>query len=438
MMQAKKKVLWSQHLASGTLSIVLFTVGLGNGWSSPYLAKLSMMDNIDGIPRASDDELLWVASLMNIGRIFGAVAGAVAQDTIGRKMGLFFCGFPMLSGWICIAMATSVHWLYAARILCGFSMGIVWTTMSHYLAEIADPQIRGSLVLWNITVQSVGIFVGNLMGPYMSMKLFAYISIFATLMFLVLFPLIPDSPHRHLKMGNLDKAEESLKWFRRKQDVKQELNEIKDYLSKSDASFKEKLDEFRQKQSLKNFGLMFLMNVFLYFCAFNVINNYMEIIVSASRVTIIAPSTLVSINGFFAIISGMAMSLTSLGIHFMLLKCHYDPVSLNLLPCICLTGYTLSYSAGMGCIPSTLVGELFSPNLKSVASLMFSGTAALFSTLSTITFLPLQNLIGPSYLYWFYSAGIYASSAYYYFCLTETKGQSLQSIQIRQKKEAES
>lgn len=51
----------------------------------------------------------------------------------------------MLTAWICVALATNVQWLYAARILCGFSMGIVWTTMSHYLAEIADPQIRGSL-----------------------------------------------------------------------------------------------------------------------------------------------------------------------------------------------------------------------------------------------------------------------------------------------------
>lgn len=60
-------------------------------------------------------------------------------------MGLCFSGLPMLTGWICIAVATNVQWLYAARILCGFSMGIIWTTLSHYLAEIADPEIRGSL-----------------------------------------------------------------------------------------------------------------------------------------------------------------------------------------------------------------------------------------------------------------------------------------------------
>lgn len=61
------------------VSILLLTVGLGNGWSSPYLAKLSMLDDIDGIPKATDYELSWLASLMNVARIFGAVAGAIAQ-----------------------------------------------------------------------------------------------------------------------------------------------------------------------------------------------------------------------------------------------------------------------------------------------------------------------------------------------------------------------
>lgn len=178
---------------------------------------------------------------------------------------------------------------------------------------------------------------------------------------------------------------------------------------------------------------------------------------TSSKVSIITPSTLVTINGFFAIISGliasclvdrfgrrflmmssslgMAISLTSLGIHFMLLQNGFDPKTLELLPCICLFVYTFSYPVGMGSVPSILVSELFTPNLKSMASLMFSATAALFSSLSTVTFLPLQNLVGPNYLYWFYATGIYASVVYYYFFLPETKGQSLQSIQLSQKKD---
>ncbi|CAB0035970.1 unnamed protein product [Trichogramma brassicae] len=57
----------------------MFLVGLANGWSSPYLAKLSLQESTDGKAKLSSEQLTWLASLMNIARIFGACAGAVAQ-----------------------------------------------------------------------------------------------------------------------------------------------------------------------------------------------------------------------------------------------------------------------------------------------------------------------------------------------------------------------
>jgi MFS family permease len=196
--------------------------------------------------------------------------------------------------------------------------------------------------------------------------------------------------------------------------------------------------------------MMFLINIFGYFGAYNVSNNYMEIIVVSSRVSV-TPSTIVTATGLCSIISGlfatflvdkfgrrlllvsssfgMALALTSLGLHFKLLNMGYDPGSLTWLPCACLLFYTVSYSAGCGCIPSALMGELFSPRLKTIASLSFSGTSAVFSSLSTGTFLPFLNLVGASYLFWFFAAGIYVSVIYYYFYVPETMGKSLKDIQ---------
>lgn len=197
--------------------------------------------------------------------------------------------------------------------------------------------------------------------------------------------------------------------------------------------------------------MMFLMNIFSYFGANNVINNYMEIIVNHSRVSV-TPSTIVTIVGFSACISGllatflvdrygrrllligsslgMAISLSCLGLHFKLLKfSDYDPATFTWVPCICLLTYVISYNAGCGCIPNTLVGELFSPKLKTIVSLSFSGTSAIFSSLSTATFIPFLNLIGENWLFWFYASGVYVSVLYYYFFVPETMGKSLEDIQ---------
>ncbi|XP_014214999.1 facilitated trehalose transporter Tret1-like [Copidosoma floridanum] len=447
----EKKVFYAQYIASGTLSLVMLVVGLANGWSSPYLAKLSLQESMDDIPKASDEQLTWLASLMNMGRIFGAVIGAIVQDTLGRKMSLCFAGLPLMCGWICSSVAASIAWLYTARILWGLGMGMIWTTISLYLAEIADSEIRGSLVLWNITTQSIGQFLGVLLGPRLSVRTYGYVCMVPNGMFLLLFPFIPDSPYRYVMVGDMEKAEASLQWFRRQRNVKQDLMELQDYVNSSQVTLRDRLRELGKPKYLKSFGTMFLINISLFFGAFNVINNYMEIILSKSGVSL-TPSDVVVGVGFFAIISGlaatclvdrlgrrflmissslgMALFLGAMGLHFLLiLELGHDAPTLTWLPCTCLLLYTASYSAGVGCIPSTLVGELFSPSLKTIASLSYSGCAALFSSLSAGTFIPLLNLVGPVYLFWLYATGTLLSAVFFYFTVPETMGKSLKDIQ---------
>lgn len=195
---------------------------------------------------------------------------------------------------------------------------------------------------------------------------------------------------------------------------------------------------------------MFLINIFSYFGAHNVISSYMEIILTNSQVDVTA-STIVTIAGFLTIVSGslatilvdnfgrrfllivsssgMALALTSLGLHFKLLSMGYDTKAITWLPCSCLLVYLTSYWAGCGSIPSTLVGELFSPKLKTIATLSFNITSAIFSSLSTATFLPILGFAEAHWLFWFYSSGIYVSIVYYYLYLPETMGKSLKDIQ---------
>lgn len=68
----------------------MLLVGMANGWSSPYLAKLSVHESVDGIPKATDEELSWVASHTNIGRVLGAVIGGFAQGKIILFLHFFY------------------------------------------------------------------------------------------------------------------------------------------------------------------------------------------------------------------------------------------------------------------------------------------------------------------------------------------------------------
>ena len=57
-------------------------IGFANGWASPYLAQLTLSDSVSGIKKIGSIETSWIASLLNIGRIFGAILGALIQGTL--------------------------------------------------------------------------------------------------------------------------------------------------------------------------------------------------------------------------------------------------------------------------------------------------------------------------------------------------------------------
>ena len=118
-------------------------MGLISVWSSPYIAYLTSPKS--HIPMTMD-EASWVVSLLNLGRIIGAISGSVAVDYLGTKTTVFITSLPITFCWLFIIVANRVEWLYAARLLAGISLGKTYSCFSLYLGEIADPSIRGALV----------------------------------------------------------------------------------------------------------------------------------------------------------------------------------------------------------------------------------------------------------------------------------------------------
>lgn len=53
---------------------------------------------------------------------------------------------PLLISWMLIFCATSVYFLYIARLIAGVGVGAVCTTVPTYISEIAEPRIRGNLL----------------------------------------------------------------------------------------------------------------------------------------------------------------------------------------------------------------------------------------------------------------------------------------------------
>ncbi|XP_076234995.1 facilitated trehalose transporter Tret1 [Calliopsis andreniformis] len=451
---AKTVTIWPQWLTACTLGLAVIGSGLANGWASPYLAQLTSTE-ADVPLRLTDTEASWVASLLNLGRLAGALLSPLCQEYIGRKKVFLLAGVPMTLSWIFSICATSVMWLYASRFCSGIGSGMIWSAVSMYLSEIADPSIRGSLISMNVSAGFVGMFLGNAMGSYLSMEMFGYVSLVPNILFMILFSLIPESPYYYLLRGDIDKAEASLKWFRREADVKAEMRDLQEFVEGAGTNVFSKLKEFFLPNNLKKALLVIGLYAFAYASGYNALTAYAEIIVARSGVSI-KPSLVVMILGLATIIAGStatllvdkfgrrrllifsglgsSIALALLGLHFQLLSLDYDAKSLTWLPITAMLMFNLSLSSGLQPVPSTLLGELFPANLKNVISLVVHSGNALFSFTNAKTYQPYLDLVGEKFVYWTYSICMLFSVPYVYFLVPETTGKSLLEIQQLSKK----
>ncbi|XP_032674674.1 facilitated trehalose transporter Tret1-like isoform X1 [Odontomachus brunneus] len=445
----RKITVWPQWLAVFTIGLEAIVSGLATGWASPYLAQLTSAE-MDMPLRLTDTEASWVASFLNIGRLIGALLGAFCQEFVGRKRVLLLSGLPLASSWIFTICTTSVTWLYWSRICSGIGSGMFWPAMSLYLGEVADPTIRGSLIAMNVNAASVGLFLGNAMGPYLSIEMFAYVSLVPNILFVALFSLIPESPYHYALHGDIDEAEASLKWFRRESDVKAELQELQDFVNGAATSILTKLKDLLLPANLKSMLIMSGLNVFVYASSYNTINSYAEIILINSGVSI-TPSIIVMVLGFSTIVVGstvtflvdrfgrrnllivssfgVAVSLVALGLHFYLLSLNLNPEILTWLPITSLLSFSIFVSYGLVPVPSTLVSEMFPANFKNVASLCIALGNATFAFVFAKTYQPFIDIAGETTVYWSYGFFVLLAVPYVWYFIPETKGKSLLEIQ---------
>ncbi|XP_018316127.1 facilitated trehalose transporter Tret1-like [Mycetomoellerius zeteki] len=443
------KVQWPQWIAGIGVNLLQLQMGLISVWSSPYIAYLTSPES--HIPLTMD-EASWVVSLLNLGRLIGAISGSVAVNYLGAKTTVFITSLPITLCWLFIIVANRVEWLYVARFLAGVSLGKTYSCFSLYLGEIADPSIRGALVVLAVSGLSIGNLMMSIMGAYLRMDVSATVCLILCFILIIIFIWLPESPHHFVKIKQESKARTSILWYHRDCDVESELQALKLFLEKNKSlPFAKIIKEFRIPYIWKAQILVSLLFMYLQICGLNNVLFYMETILRHTKVTVIKPSMIViivtatgiagSMLSMFLIdrfgrriltivsASAITISLICLGTQYQLLNAGYNPASLQALPIFSVLLFQIALYIGLVSIPNTVLGEIFPPHVKCVAGCFASIICAISSFISTSTYQPLINLITEKYLFYVYALLLVTAVPYTYFCMPETKGKSLQQIQ---------
>ena len=286
------------------------------------------------------------------------------------------------------------------------------------------------------------------------------------------FVLMPDTPHFHLSKRNRQEAVKSLKYLRGKESetVDDELEEIRASLVNSLDHKSNIFDVFRGKanlmgkndlivklhilfieQHLSAMTILLGLTSFQNFSGIDAVLFYSETILNKAGSSL-DPSVATILNGVVMLIAsvvssifvdrsgrkglllvsaaGMAISLSTMGLYFYL-DTRDMTSELGWLPIASLITFITFYCVGFGPLPFTLLGEIFAPEIKSMAISIAVSACWISDFAVTKLFLPLESVVGNYGSFWIFAGFCVMAFIFTYMVVFETKGLTLLEIQDR-------
>ncbi|XP_049961859.1 facilitated trehalose transporter Tret1-like [Schistocerca serialis cubense] len=387
-----------QYLATLSETLVYASAGTVMGWASPMTQRLEN----DGYVNA--DEVSWLASVNNLAIIAGSLAVSLMVDSpLGRKWSLMAAGVPLAVQWLMLGLSSNPGVLIAARFVAGLGVGVATSVGPMYLAEVAEPAVRGLFTTLLQVVQNMGILYMYALGPYVSYGGISGACVVLPLLFMITFCWMPETPYHLLSRGRREDAVKSLLRIRGKTDpdgIQEELESMERAVSEQLRQRRNPLEELREllRRARHLRGLLVAGGLF-----------------------------------FFQIASGMVSVSSYATAIFDSVDAGLDPnVSVMLLAVVQivvnLAASLVFYSFGAGPLPWMTLGEVFAPEVKGVAISLVGVFVGLLVFLFVKVFPLAAAALGDHVVFWAEAAFAALGAVFVLVVVPETKGKSLLQI----------
>ncbi|KYM79168.1 Facilitated trehalose transporter Tret1 [Atta colombica] len=426
------------------------SVGLNMGWASPSMPLLINGDGAGYPVRLNLQEISWVTSLFTLGAVPGCIISALTVNIIGRKNTMLFSAVPSAIGWLLIVFATSSPDLYISRFLSGLAMGMHVTVMPMYLGEISPANIRGYLGSMLIVAMKLGVLIEFTIGPFLSVKNLAFISLAAPCLFVVIFIWLPESPYYLIRCDAKEKAINSLIQLRGKKDVYKEADTIEQSVKvdlANKAGFRELLFIPGNRRALTTLVCLVIFQqlsgsqALLQYAQIifdkmnsNLEGKYLTIILGAMQlVCTIVCMIITDCSGRKLLLTisaiGTACSTAIVATYFHLQYNHVDISNITWLPAVGVILFIVMYGLGLSVLPYTMAGELFSMNVKALGNMIGMMTMTIVAFVVTNLYLIISEGAGVHTPFWIFTACCFVAAIFTFFYVPETKGKTLEQIQ---------
>lgn len=420
------------------------------------------MEGNDSLHVMSKSQFSQYASLINIGAVLGAFSGSFMADRFGRRTTLAFTAVPHLLGWVGTSVASDFITFCALRLLLGWAVGLGSAVTPVYISEVATTGLRGSLGAANQLSVTIGILVSNLAGSsvfvfqernktddkietFCQWKQLCYAN--AVLAVVLAFSiLLPESPRWLAKKGRSDATIASLRRLRKGDSssealgLLEESHSSQDGIRRSNPTSSLSVQMVRRKKSL-------VIGVGL--CVFQQFSGINAIIFFTTNICEQAGMADPSLGSVFCmgaqvvltLISCLLMekagrrmlllfaSLSMAGSSFLMAFYFITPTG-DLPSFVALIGlcvFIVGFSLGMGPIPWLILGEIFPTEIVGIASSLATATNWTSSFIVTLTFKPLQDVLG-GYVFVIFGVICVICFAFVYALVPETRGKTVEEV----------
>lgn len=430
----------------------LFSVsdGMNYGWTAPMtLYLISPESHIPATLREAEFlEILYMA-----GSVIGLPVTIFLVNKIGRKKSLILAAVVNLVGWIVLGVADRLIYIQIFRVLFGMAGDMAFVAGPMYIAEIADQKIRGFLSSIIYLMMLVGFIIIYSVGPYSYFFVPPIIAGILMIIDLIIFGIfMPESPYYLIINNKYEDAKNSLQYFRPNRDIKDEFDEIVEAVERQKSETGRIQDMFLVKKNRRAITIVVTLNVGQHVAGISVILMNFHVILEAAgsiyldtSVAAIIFALLMLIAAAYAsfqidkygrkvllIISSVTtgLCLLSLAIYFNLKHAGYDVKSVSWIPIVSVMIYAGTFKLGLGIVPIVVTAEIFSAKMKAMGMTASDGMYVIAAIISVEIYQWLTALSGMHLPFYVFALSTFAIVLFTVFYIPETKGKTLEEIQM--------
>lgn len=391
----------------------------------------------------------WMVSSALLGCVVGATVSGRLGDRFGRRIILQICAIFFAVSAVGSGFAESVTGFVLYRIMGGLAVGGASVLAPMYIAEVSPADIRGRMVSINQLAIVFGISLAYY-SNYFLLKLgdecwrwMLASGAIPSVVFLISVCFVPESPRWLVKRGHSEKAAHILSSIGNEAYAREELAAIKGSLS-------EEVRRGTLKDLMKpEMRFVLLLGIFLaifqQWCGINVIFFYAPDILAKSNVGLdsaLFQTTLIGLTNFLftivamwaidkigrkslMIIGSVGMSICYLVVGY-LMKTGYNGWLTMLFILLTIALYAIS----LGPVVWVVIAEIFPNRLRGTGMAVATFFLWISCYTLTLTFPMIMGAIGGNGAFVIYAILCIAGAVITNYYLPETKGKTLENIEI--------